>query len=228
MAKKYTILKLLIQDLIRVKSSNQGFTLLELLVGLVIMALVGGLAMNAFIQASTTFNKDKKSIDSSQNLSAVLEMIGNDIKQSGELISETSFPVIEFNIDTASTADTASVPSARKSSRIIIRRAIQPSLPLCTEILANAALPTTLRIADSTTGSHPSCIFTPSATAIPLASILPPSSTLPDGWKTAINVRQYRCQLDSLNPSYLTTSVDLCAVTKPIPSLDREIGRAHV
>ena len=47
--------------------------------------------MNALIDVSSGLNKDKRSIDSSQNLSAVLEIIGNDIRQSGEKINDTNF-----------------------------------------------------------------------------------------------------------------------------------------
>ena len=52
----------------------QGFTLIELIFGLLVMVIVGGLAMNALIDVSTGLNKDKRSIDSSQNISAVLDV----------------------------------------------------------------------------------------------------------------------------------------------------------
>jgi hypothetical protein len=55
------------------------------------------------------------------------------------------------------------------------------------------------------------------------------SSSTPSAWLTAINAREYRCQLDNLNPNYLTTATDLCAATKPTPSSsDREQLRAAV
>ena len=60
MQTKYTILKALIQN----SNKNPGFTLLELIVGLSIMVLVGGFAMNAFVDSSKTFSNDKKNIDS--------------------------------------------------------------------------------------------------------------------------------------------------------------------
>ncbi len=232
MIPKYTILKVIIQSFSKVPKSKQGFTLIELIVGMSIMLIVGGLAMNAFIQASTTFNKDKKSIDSSQSMSAILEMIGNDIRQAGEGISDSNFPTIEFGLDsvntTASTATNTINPQA--SSTITIRRSVQPQLTLCQSIAANASpLPTQLDIANSATGTNSSCIFTYTAPPSSAPAILPTSSSTPPAWLTAINAREYRCQLDNPNPSYLTTSTDLCAATKPTPSSsDREQLRAAV
>jgi prepilin-type N-terminal cleavage/methylation domain-containing protein len=210
MAQKYTILKVLIQHLNKFKKSDKGFTLLELIFGLTIMVIVGGLAMNAFISASSDFNKDKKSIDSSQNLSAILEMIGNDIKQSGELISDSSFPTIEFTTNT----DTGSMSG---SSKVIIRRAVSDPLTLCQSIAASTdpTTLTTLLVADTTattvaasancnsrTADNPLLVVRP-ATVYPTS----PATTLP-GTKLALTLpvvlrkaRDYRCKLDELNPT---------------------------
>jgi prepilin-type N-terminal cleavage/methylation domain-containing protein len=232
MARKYTILKVIIQNFSRVNKTNKGFTLIELIVGLSIMLIVGGLAMNALIQASISFNKDKKSIDSSQSMSAILEIIGNDIRQAGEGINDSNFPAIEFGLDAANTtAGTApNTINPQASSRITIRRSVQPQLTLCEPIAANVStLPTQLIIANSITGTHPSCIFTYAAPPSPAPAILPTSGATPPAWLTAINAREYRCQLDTPNSNYLTTSTDLCAATKPTPSSsDREQLRAAV
>ncbi len=226
MAIKYTISKVLIRNL------SKGFTLIELIVGLLIMSIVGGLAMNAFIAASKDFNDDKKDIESSQNLSAILEMIGNDIRQAGEGIDESNFPVIEFSFDsnntTASTA--ANTDNPQQSSKIIIRRSVSPQLTLCQHIPANVTpLPTQLKIADSTIVLR-NCTFTPPTSPLPpVSSLLPVSAALPTAWQTAVNAREYRCQLDNLNSNYLTTATDLCAATKPTPpSSDAEQLRAAV
>jgi prepilin-type N-terminal cleavage/methylation domain-containing protein len=221
MERKYTIYKVLTRNL------NKGFTLLELLVGLIIMGLVSGLAMNAFLQASNSFNRDKKNIDTNQNLSAVLEIVGNDIRQAGEGINEGNFPSIEFDLVTA-TDIAAGLQSG--SSKIVIRKAIAPQpLTLCQTIPANVSpLPIQLIIADSVAGTDSSCIFT-YAPPSPAPALLPVSAAIPVAWQTAINARQYRCQLDRLNPNYLTTATDLCAATKPTPSSsDREQLRAAV
>jgi prepilin-type N-terminal cleavage/methylation domain-containing protein len=151
MAQKYTILKALIRTFSKVKNSKEGFTLLELIVGLLILTIVGSLAMNAFIDASTSFNKDKKNIDSSQNLSAILEIIGSDIKQSGEQIPDSSFPTIEFKL--ATLADGPLLKPG--SSKVTIRRAVTTSLTLCQNITAGtvATTHTSLVVADNATAT---------------------------------------------------------------------------
>jgi prepilin-type N-terminal cleavage/methylation domain-containing protein len=224
MAQKYTILKVLIRN------SNKGFTLLELIVGLVIMSIVGGMAMSAFVNTSASFQKDKKNIDSNQNLSAVLDIIGTDIRQAGEGINDSNFPVIEFNVDTASNANTAlNVTNPQKSSRITIRKSIQPkALTLCpspplttpeaTPLPENVTpLPTQLYIATSAS-TNSNCGFTYTAPPSPAPAILPTTAATPAAWLTAINAREYRCQLDNLNSNYLTTTTDLCNAAPPSPN----------
>jgi type II secretory pathway pseudopilin PulG len=209
MVQKYTTLKALILHFSKFKQLNKGFTLLELIVGLTIMIIVGGLAMNAFIETSSSFNKDKKNIDSSQNLSAILEMIGNDIKQSGELIGDNYFPTIEF-----APGDAGSMSG---SSKITIRRSVSEALTLCEDIAANTnpTTITTLRVADSTPATvtaSANCnvnkVPTPLLVVRP-ATVYPtdPATTLP-GTKLALTLptalrkaRDYRCKLDNLNPT---------------------------
>jgi prepilin-type N-terminal cleavage/methylation domain-containing protein len=146
MVPKYTILKQLIQNSREAQQLHKkGFTLLELIVGMSIMLIVGGLAMNAFVQSSTTFNKDKKSIDSSQNMSVILEMVGNDIRQAGENINENHFPTIEFKENT----DTGSMGG---SSKITVRKALTSPLTLCqTPFVPTTA--TSIVVADNLTAT---------------------------------------------------------------------------
>ncbi len=211
MVQKYTTLKALILHFSKFKHLNKGFTLLELIFGLTIMIIVGGLAMNAFIETSTSFNKDKKNIDSSQNLSAILEMIGNDIKQSGELIGDSKFPTIEF-------APNADAGSMSGSSKITIRRAVSEPLTLCQAIVAptDPTTITTLLVADNTTATvtasancdvnkipnpllvvRPATVYSPddSTTTYPTTRL---ALTLPTALRKA---RDYRCKLDQPNPS---------------------------
>jgi prepilin-type N-terminal cleavage/methylation domain-containing protein len=212
MAQKYTILKAI------TRTSNKGFTLLELLIGMIITLIIGGLAMQAFINASGTFSKDKKSIESNQNLSAVLQIIGDDIKQSGENINDNNFPTIEFSIDPDSTANP-------KSSKITIRRALSDSLTLCEAIAANTTtLPTSLVVADNTPAtvsasatcdvgtvtsqllvSRPSTSRTFPVTDA-AATVFPQISSKSQLFPSALRkARDYRCQLDEPNP---TTAYD--------------------
>jgi prepilin-type N-terminal cleavage/methylation domain-containing protein len=209
MVPKYTILKVIIQSFSKVSKSNKGFTLIELIVGMSIMLIVGGLAMNAFIQASTTFNKDKKSIDSSQSMSVILEMIGTDIRQSGENISVGSFPTIEFKV-----ADATLDPTLKTgSSKITVRRALTDPLTLC-EPLPTSPDPTTvtsLIVADS--GSpNSNCIVGTSSSKLFAArpsteyALTPTTDPVPTPALDLVlpralrKVRDYRCQLDDPNP----------------------------
>jgi prepilin-type N-terminal cleavage/methylation domain-containing protein len=216
MAQKYTILKVITQNFSRTNKTSKGFTLIELIVGLSIMLIVGGLAMNALIQASTSFNKDKRSIDSSQNMSTILEMIGNDIKQSGENINDRNFPTIEFNVAAASETTLKT-----GSSKIIIRRALTELLTLC-EAIPAASDPTTrtsIVVADNTpatvtasancdvgtsssklVAARPSTEYelTTTTDPVPTTSLATSDLILP---KALRKVRDYRCQLDDPNPT---------------------------
>jgi type II secretory pathway pseudopilin PulG len=237
---KYMILKALIPHFKKSQQLNKGFTLLELIFGLTIMIFVGGLAMNAFVETSSTFNKDKKSIDSIQNLSAILEMIGNDIKQSGELISDNSFPTIEF-------APNTDIGSMTGSSKITIRRAVSDALTLCENIVAgtNPTTITTLKVADNTpttvtastncdvrTTTNPLFVIRPATrtdiTVYPTdpANIYPTTRlalTLPTALRKA---RDYRCKLDEPNPTVAYDSStrvadDFCNTSPPTPNPER-------
>jgi prepilin-type N-terminal cleavage/methylation domain-containing protein len=225
MVPKYTILKALIQNFSKKKQSDRGFTLIELIVGMSILLIVSGLAMNAFVQASTSFNKDKKSIESSQNSSAILELIGSDIKESGENIYANNFPTIEFKLVDANE------PTLKiGSSKVTLRRALINPLTLCETIAANTdptAL-TNLVVADNTpatvnnangrncdvaSSTSPLSVYrvAPTATApIPPTTYYPdPSTTFPTT-PTPLTLtlplalrkfRDYRCELDELNPA---------------------------
>jgi prepilin-type N-terminal cleavage/methylation domain-containing protein len=245
MVQKYTILKQLIQNSSRVNKSTKGFTLIELIVGLSIMLIVGGLAMNAFLQASSSFNKDKRSIDSSQNLSTILEIIGTDIRQAGESISDSKFPTIEFKVIDAND------PTLKTgSSKIIVRRALTSSLTLCESITAAQSLAgiTTLIVGDSAqaatssncgvaTSSNPLSVYrvaptvttpaTPTTYYPPTVAVTNPypstrlALTLPVALRT---VRDYRCELDEPNPttaynSASNASADFCG--SPTPTLEK-------
>jgi prepilin-type N-terminal cleavage/methylation domain-containing protein len=228
MVRKYTILKVLIQNSSKVRNPNRGFTLIELIFGLLIMVLVGGFALGAFIEASATFSKDKKSIDSSQSISAVLEVIGNDIRQSGEQVGDSSFPAIEF------TLVTASEPTLMLgSSKVTIRRALTIPLNLCQTITAGTAATshTTLAVADSTITTNASCNVGTSTTQLFAARpgttyTLTPAMAVPSPALALIlpgplrQVRDHRCQLDDLNPavpydSPANATTDFCGSPTP-------------
>ena len=163
------------------------------------MIVIGGLAMNAFIEASITFNKDKKNIDSSQNLSAILELIGNDIKQSGEQMNDSKFPVIK--IEQVPTGDTVNTVG---SSVITIRRALTAPLTLCGAIAAGA---TSLVVID-TSQSEPNCKL-PAASDETTTSL--PAGTTVTRANRIKDFRDKRCQVDNINGVYTSPdTTDFC------------------
>jgi prepilin-type N-terminal cleavage/methylation domain-containing protein len=190
MARKYTILKVLLQNSSKIQSSDKGFTLIELIFGLLIMLLVGGFAMNAFIQASSTFNKDKKNIDSSQNLSAIMELIGNDIKQSGEQIPDGKFPAV-----TIESGGTGTMPG---SSKVTIRRALAAPLTLCEDI-NDGSSNTQLIVTNDSLTTQPNC---KTGTTVSTTSPFRPTALK--------EARDYRCKLDDVNGNYTDTTVYYC------------------
>jgi type II secretory pathway pseudopilin PulG len=242
MAPKYTILKVLIQNLNKQCKGDKGFTVLELIFGLSIMLIVSGLAMNAFLQASSSFNKDQKNINSGQSLSAILEVIGSDIRQSGENINDPKFPTIEF----AENTDTGSM---QYSSKVTVRRALTSRLTLCdpaftptaTSIIVADNLPSTVTASsncDVGTASSPLSVYrvattvtapapptTVPATVTTISSYYPPSTALnpyptspaPLALKLPLSlrkVRDYRCNTDP-NTNYdsaANAGTDYCDV----------------
>jgi type II secretory pathway pseudopilin PulG len=193
MVQKYTIWKLLIQNLNKENRSVKGFTLLELVFGMLITIIVGGLALNAFIQASNSFNKDKKDIDSNQKLSAILELIGNDVRQAGEQINDASFPAVEIEPNT----DAGSMVG---SSKITIRRALSVALTLCDNNPLSGAT-SVLTVAEDALATSGCNVGTLSTTTIPT------TVSRPNALRQA---RDKRCQLDDPNGNYTVANTDFC------------------
>jgi type II secretory pathway pseudopilin PulG len=195
MAQKYTILKVFIHNSSKVPNSTNGFTLIELIFGLLIMVLVGGFAMNALVDASNTFNKDKKNIDSSQNLSAILEIIGNDIKQAGEQIgsSDSKFPVVTIEPGSG-------MPG---SSKITVHRAFVSALTLC-QAISSTSSNAMLVVADNNqTASSANCSIGATVSTTNGTTTVTRPTTLREA-------RDYRCKLDNPNGDYSNTSSDFC------------------
>jgi prepilin-type N-terminal cleavage/methylation domain-containing protein len=127
-------------------SSNKGFTLVELLVGMIISTIVLGVAFMMFENASKSYSNDKVRVDAGQGLTAILDLIGTDIKQAGEQIDNAKFPTVKIS-DGGKT--------------ISIRRALTDALTICQSLAATDALLTTgnnatdVLIGDSTLPTTP-------------------------------------------------------------------------
>jgi prepilin-type N-terminal cleavage/methylation domain-containing protein len=115
MAPKFT------NSLVPMRTLNKGFTIPELLVGLIMAGIISVVAFNLFEQTTASYSRDKSRVDTGQNLSGLLELVGNDIKQAGEQIGDARFPAIQISQNGS-------------ASTLTIRKAIGETLTLCTTI----------------------------------------------------------------------------------------------
>jgi prepilin-type N-terminal cleavage/methylation domain-containing protein len=224
MAPKYTILKVLIQ------TSNKGFTLIELLVGLVITFIITGLAFDAFINSSNSFRNDQRNIDNSQNLSAILELVGNDIQQAGEQVSDSNFPVVVFQPITTDNVQIPGAPTSpptyymKDSSTITVRKLLTSTLTLCEKITPTTST-TSLVVTKNSEGGNCASGLVVKNNQLLTGSTPGPLSTAVERPSTLMEVRKYRCKLDNSTidySSYISTNnTDFCLETKASPDLEK-------
>ncbi len=153
------------------QTSDKGFTILEMMVGISMTLAVSGIALAALSNAERGFTKDKGKVEGGQKLSSVIDTIGREIVQAGEEINDPRFPVIKV------TPDIDPNPLTNKGSRIIIYRGLEEALSLCsalpsTNALATGATTTTLSLTSTNSGvqlENSSCIppATPTTPAYP-------------------------------------------------------------
>lgn len=79
-----------------IQSSSSGFTLVELIVSLVISGILLSLVLSILVANRKLFAEDIARNEVAQNLRAAIDIIGTDVKQAGERITEPNFPVIEI------------------------------------------------------------------------------------------------------------------------------------
>jgi type II secretory pathway pseudopilin PulG len=226
MARKYTILKVIIQ------TSSKGFTLIELLVGLIITFIITGLALDAFINSSNSFRNDQRNIDNSQNLSAILGIIGNDIQQAGEQISDATFPVVTFQpIPTTGDVPIPGAPTSPPtyympgSSTITVRKLVASTLTLCADI--TPTISTTSLVVTDDSNANANC---KSGSVVKNDKVLTGStsgslSPVVERPSTLMAARNYRCKLDDYTidySSYISTNnTDFCLSPKATPDLEK-------
>jgi prepilin-type N-terminal cleavage/methylation domain-containing protein len=225
MAQKYTILKVLIQ------TSNKGFTLIELLVGLVITFIITGLAFDAFINSSNSFRNDQRNIDNSQNLSAILELVGNDIQQAGEQVSDSNFPVVMFETITTDNKQIPGAPTSpptyymKDSSTITVRKFVTSSLTLCEKITPTTSTTSLVVTKDSETDGNCKSGLVVKNDKLLTGSTPGPLSTAVERPSTLMEARKYRCKLDNstidYSPYLSTNNTDFCLATKASPDLEK-------
>jgi Tfp pilus assembly protein PilW len=119
-----------------------GFSLMELIIGMSITSLIAALASQALLQTQNSFTKDQQRLSNNQKTSSILEIIGREIRQAGELITDAGFPVIQVKPLT-------STPGGPVS--LIIYRAFNDPLPICQTYPAGTATTGLLFAANTTT-----------------------------------------------------------------------------
>jgi type IV pilus assembly protein PilW len=90
MQPKFILWKLFIQN------SSKGLTLIELIVSLLIGAILLSLTLSLLVSNRKLYVEDIARTEVNQNLRATLDIIGTDLKQAGERITEENFPVLEI------------------------------------------------------------------------------------------------------------------------------------
>jgi Tfp pilus assembly protein PilW len=129
------------QSLLRSKKVL-GFSLMELIIGMSITSLIAALASQALLQTQNSFTKDQQRLSNNQKTSSILEIIGREIRQAGELITDAGFPVIQVKPLT-------STPGGPVS--LIIYRAFNDPLPICQTYPSGTAISGLLFAVNTTT-----------------------------------------------------------------------------
>lgn len=134
-----------------IRDSNEGFTLVELLVTLVIASIVLGLSLSLIVQQRKLFVEDKARTQVNQNLRVIADIVGTDIKQAGErLVGNTQLPVVRV-IDGG-----GPVGAPLPDQLILQRKVIDQILPVCQTITAGTTQST---IDVSVKGGTGDCTF---------------------------------------------------------------------
>jgi prepilin-type N-terminal cleavage/methylation domain-containing protein len=110
---------------------NKGFSLIELVVTMAITSIVIALISQSLLQIQNSFSKDQKRVSANQKMSSVLEIIGREIRQAGELITDTDFPTVQ--VIPLST-------DANPPVSLIVYRAISNPISMCTTHADNAVV----------------------------------------------------------------------------------------
>ncbi len=141
------------------QTSAEGFTILEMMVGMAMTLTVSAIALAALSNAEKGFAKDKNKIEGGQKLSSVLDIVGRDIVQAGEEINDPSFPVIQVNQD------------GTRGARIILYRGLEEALSLC------SAAPSTDALTSGNTTASLSLTSTNNGVQLENSSCIPETGT---------------------------------------------------
>lgn len=128
MDRQYITLKHFIRDL------DEGFTLVELMVSMVVAFIVLSMGLLAVTYSRKLYLEDQDRTNLNQNLRAAMDLVGTDIKQAGERITDAKFPAIDIT----------------SSSELLLRRRLDlPILPVCQAIASSSSNPIYIALSTS-------------------------------------------------------------------------------
>ena len=195
MVKQFIQLKRLTHD------SNKGFTLLELLIAAVVSLIVLGLALKLIVDQRKLFVEDQARTQVNQNSRAAIDLVGTDIKQTGERLIGTPLPVVQVINGASSSPD----------QLVLQRRVISEVLPVCQTISGSQST-----IIVSTNPGNTACPFSDADTA---------TNPLPD------NLQQWqknRCSKDDNDVCNRTTDITVDDSCLAQGGSDRECLWAYI
>lgn len=101
------------------RAYTQGFTLLELLVGMLLLMIILGMVLTTTLNTVGLYRKDQSRIGANRNTRGTLDVVNSDIRQAGERLS-SDFPAVQITQD------------AGGNSVLTLRRGLLDSpLPVC-------------------------------------------------------------------------------------------------
>jgi len=160
----------LFRHLLRTSNSERGISIIEMLASIAISGLVVGVAFSGFDVYRQSFVRDQSRSSVNQSLTGVSSLIGPDILQIGQGLTD------DPNFEAVSVVQTNIPGTNDKSSVITITKAlVSASLPICADI--DAGTTDDITVMDTTDPDLGGCSFVDNL----------PRNT-PDGWPDILKI----------------------------------------
>jgi prepilin-type N-terminal cleavage/methylation domain-containing protein len=171
--------------------SQQGLTLLELLVTVVVSSVILGVSLGLIVTQRRQYINQQATTDVNQTIQSSMDLIGADVRQTGEKVGlGLGLPIIRV-IDGGGTAP---------DTLVLQRKLLAQDLTVCANVKSNAS---SIRVVDKSTVA---CPFTDGT----------PSNGVPDNVE---EWRAYRCQLSATKTNCVAPPGD-CKQTMPASAND--------
>ncbi len=167
------------------RSSNKGFTLVELLVTTLISSIILGASLSLIVDQRKQFVTDQNRTQASQNLRTGMDLVGTDVKLAGERLEEDFEQPAVVLIDESHSNNTSDADEL-----VVQRKLIPEKLGVCADVAAGAS-----SITVSIASGSDLCTFSSNET--PTA----------DEYTDLLNIfRDYRCEEDGTAGCARTTA----------------------